>query len=407
MPTTAAPVAGATALSQRALGPDLARGAMLLFIALANSHYFIQAADIRGGYPQDGSTLDRCVVWLLATFVDGRAFPLFGLLFGYGVAQIVRRHEALGRWPVRRMLWRRGLCLVVVGFLHAMLLYVGDILAAYGVLLLVGAWVVWWRDRWLLLWATMFFLLNALPSPDSSSVSTEGPHVSMLPPDLVTALAERVVVQPYIMLLGPIGFACPFLVGLWAGRRRVLERPAEHRRLLGRVAAVGVTVSFLGAQPVALMLAGVTAVPGPDVLELMGPLHDAAGVLGGFHPSGRLPITFPRALRRCRGRSGGSRCGRPYQAGRRAVASASRSIRAKVWRRVTGGTTRRKRPRTNSAMELSDTTFAYANLAVNPDLSGRFRPREHRTKGIEASPTGRRVSRARPPSFSSGWPGLC
>ena len=41
MPATAAPVAGATALSQRALGPDLARGVMLLFIALANSHYFL------------------------------------------------------------------------------------------------------------------------------------------------------------------------------------------------------------------------------------------------------------------------------------------------------------------------------------------------------------------------------
>ena len=282
MPSAAAPVAGATALSQRALGPDLARGAMLLFIALANSHYFIAADEVRGGYPQDGSTVDRCVIWLLATFVDGRAFPMFGLLFGYGVAQIVRRHEALGRWPVRRMLWRRALCLIVVGFLHAMLLYVGDILAAYGVLLLLGSWVVWWRDRWLLLWAALFFLLTALPSLDSGSISTDPPHVSMLPSDLGAMFAERIVVQPFIMLLGPIGFACPFLVGLWAGRRRVLERPAEHRRLLGWVAAVGVTVSVLGAQPVALMLAGVTDVPGPDVLELIGPLHDAVGVLGGF-----------------------------------------------------------------------------------------------------------------------------
>ena len=32
---------GATALTARALGPDLARGFMLLFIALANSHYFL------------------------------------------------------------------------------------------------------------------------------------------------------------------------------------------------------------------------------------------------------------------------------------------------------------------------------------------------------------------------------
>ena len=161
MSATAAPVAGATALSQRALGPDLARGAMLLFIALANSHYFlIAAARSAAATRRTARPWTACVIWLLATFVDGRAFPMFGLLFGYGVAQIVRRHEALGRWPVRRMLWRRALCLVVVGFLHAMLLYVGDILAAYGVLLLVGAWVVWWRDRWLLVWAALLFVLD-------------------------------------------------------------------------------------------------------------------------------------------------------------------------------------------------------------------------------------------------------
>jgi uncharacterized protein len=280
--STTTPVAGATALSERALGPDLARGAMLLFIALANSHYFISAPEIRGGYPQDGSSVDRAVVWLLATFVDGRAFPMFGVLFGYGVAQIVRRHEALGRTRVRRMLWRRGLVLMGVGFLHAMLLYVGDILAAYGVLLLVGAWVVWWRDRWLLAWAAVLFVLLSLPSMDSGSISTDPPHVSMLPPDLGSMFAERVVVQPIIMLLGPIGFAVPFMVGLWAGRRRLLERPGQHRRLLTVVAGTGIFAAVVGAQPVSLMLAGVTSVPDPDVLELIGPLHDASGVLGGF-----------------------------------------------------------------------------------------------------------------------------
>ncbi len=271
-----------TPLQERALGPDLARGAMLLFIALANSHYFVDATEVRGGYPQDGSALDRVVIWLLATFVDGRAFPMFGLLFGYGVARIVRRHEALGHRPVRRMLWRRALVLVVVGFLHAMLLYIGDILAAYGVLLLVGAWVVWWRDRWLWTWAVFFFVLVSLPSMDSGSISTDRPDPSMLPTDLVGMLGDRIVVQPWIMLLGPIGFACPFLVGLWAGRRRVLERPGENRRLLTWTAVVGIAVAVAGAQPVALMLSGVTDVPGSDVLELIGPLHDSAGVLGGF-----------------------------------------------------------------------------------------------------------------------------
>ena len=271
-----------TALSERALGPDLARGFMLLFIALANSHYFLRGTTVLGGYPQGGSTLDSVATWIIATFVDGRAFPMFGLLFGYGVAQIVRRHEALGRWRVRRLLWRRSLILVVVGFLHAMLLYVGDIIAAYGVLLFFGAWVVRWRSRWLVVLAIFFFLLGALPSGESTSISSDQPDPSMLPPDLVTMFSSRIVVQPFIMLLGPIGFACPFLVGLVAGRLRLLEQPARYRRSLTGLAVLGVGAAVLGAQPVSLMLAGVIDVPDVATRELIGSLHGATGVLGGF-----------------------------------------------------------------------------------------------------------------------------
>lgn len=292
--TPQATSAGPTAPAERALGPDLARGFMLLFIALANSHYFLRGETVRGGFPMGGSWLDSAVTWLIATFVDGRAFPMFGLLFGYGVAQLVRRNEALGPRGVRRLLWRRAFALIAVGLLHAMLLYVGDILAAYGVLLLLGAWTVRWRARWLVLLAVAFFALGLLPSADSSSVSTEPPHPSMLPPDLVSMLAERIAVQPFIMLLGPVGFACPFLVGLLAGRARVLERPGEHRRLLTVTAVVGIAAAVLGAQPAALVLAGVADVPDAATLELIGPLHDWSGVLGGFGYAALIALVAQR-----------------------------------------------------------------------------------------------------------------
>jgi uncharacterized membrane protein YeiB len=255
---------------------------MLLLIALANSHYFLRGTTVLGGYPQDGSALDSVVTWTIATFVDGRAFPMFSLLFGYGVAQIVRRHDALGRRQVRRLLWRRSLVLVVVGFLHAILLYIGDVLAAYGVLLFLGAWAVRWRSRWLVALAILLFLLGAMPSGDSLSVSSEPPHLSMLPPDPLTMLSSRIEVQPFVMLLVSIGFACPFLVGLVVGRLRILEQPARYRRFLTVTTVLGIGVAVLGAQPVSLTLAGVTGVPDTAALELIGPLHDATGVLGGF-----------------------------------------------------------------------------------------------------------------------------
>jgi uncharacterized protein len=283
-----------TPLAARALGPDLARGFMLLFIALANSHYFLRGSSVLGGYPQDGSRVDSAVTWLIATFVDGRAFPMFGVLFGYGVAQIVRRQEALGPRAVRRLLWRRSLVLVVVGFLHALLLYAGDILAAYGVLLFLGAWVVRWKDRWLLLIAGLFFLFTALPGDSSLTTSSEPPHVSMLPPDLLTMLTERPLVSLFVATLGPLGFMCPFAIGLWAGRRRILEQPERHRRLLSLTAAVGIGAAVLGAQPISLMLAGVLTPPDESTLELLGPLHDATGTLGGFGYAALLSLIAVR-----------------------------------------------------------------------------------------------------------------
>jgi uncharacterized membrane protein YeiB len=289
---------GPTALAARALGPDVARGFMLLFIALANSHYFLRGSSVLGGYPQDGSAVDSAVTWFIATFVDGRAFPMFGLLFGYGVAQIARRYEPSGRWAVRFLLWRRSLVLVVVGFLHAMLLFVGDILAAYGVLLFFGVWAVRWKDRWLLVVAALLFLLGTLPSADSMSIARDQPDISMLPPDLLTQFAERVVVAPFIAVLGPIGFACPFLIGLWAGRRRILEQPERHRTLLAVTAVVGIGAAVLGAQPVAVMLSGAASIPGADVLELVGPLHDSSGVLGGFGYAALIALIAGRLVAR-------------------------------------------------------------------------------------------------------------
>jgi uncharacterized membrane protein YeiB len=267
---------------------------MLLFIALANSHYFLQGSSVLGGYPQDGSPLDSSVTWLIATFVDGRAFPMFGLLFGYGVARIVRREEALGPRAVRRLLWRRSLVLVAVGFVHAVLLYPGDILGAYGVLLFVGTWAVGWRDRWLLLTGLVFFLLKALPGDGSLAISSEPPHISMLPPDVATMITQRAWVSAFVSFAAPLGFVCPFVIGLWAGRRRILEQPERHRTLLRVTAFAGIGAAVLGAQPVSLVLAGVVTAPDRSTLDLLGPLHDSTGTLGGFGYAALLALVALR-----------------------------------------------------------------------------------------------------------------
>ncbi|MFK4086125.1 DUF418 domain-containing protein [Kribbella sp. NPDC020789] len=275
---------GPTGVGERALGPDLARGFMLMFIALANSHYFVAGEHGFGGFPTDGSAVDRGVGAVISTLVDGRAFPMFGVLFGYGVAQIVRRQREAGRewWPIRKLLWRRSLVLVVLGFLHGMLLYVGDILGAYGVLLFLGVWMIRWKTGWLFGVAAVVMVLTAWPSGDSLSTMSDGTDPTMLPHDLLNQFADRIVVLPFIALLGWIGFVPPFLIGLWAGRRRILERPGEHLTLLRTTAIAGLAIAVAGALPVSLVVGGIVDRPSDHTLSILGPLHDATGVFGGF-----------------------------------------------------------------------------------------------------------------------------
>jgi hypothetical protein len=69
---------------------------------------------------------------------------MFALLFGYGIVQLLRRHTSSGvdELTVRRLVRRRGWWMVLIGFFHAMLLFSGDIIGAYGLLAVLLAEVL-------------------------------------------------------------------------------------------------------------------------------------------------------------------------------------------------------------------------------------------------------------------------
>ena len=71
--------------------PDVARGFMLLLIALANVGSWVAGPEGRAT-----STADRTWAFMSALFIDQRAYPLFALLFGFGLATMVNRRMASG-----------------------------------------------------------------------------------------------------------------------------------------------------------------------------------------------------------------------------------------------------------------------------------------------------------------------
>ena len=140
--------------------PDVARGFMLLLIALANVGSWVAGPE--GLAP---STADRTWAFMSALFIDQRAYPLFALLFGFGLATMVNRRMALGidaycqqptgglRAPsaaeldqareqaavdARRLVRRRGLWMVLFGLIHGAF-FPSEIIGTYGIVAVVFA----------------------------------------------------------------------------------------------------------------------------------------------------------------------------------------------------------------------------------------------------------------------------
>ena len=124
---------GPTGLATRKITPDLARGLLLALIAVANAHLYLVERPIGyRGYPSGLTGADAVVAVVQMVLVDGRVFPLFAALVGYGVARLAERAPE----PVVR---RRGLVLIGIGALHGLLLFPGDIIGAYGLVILLMA----------------------------------------------------------------------------------------------------------------------------------------------------------------------------------------------------------------------------------------------------------------------------
>jgi uncharacterized protein len=275
-----------TALRDRALAPDLARGVMLLLIALANSHTYLFGHQLGArGYPLAQDLASRLVTLAQMLLVDGRAYPLFGLLFGYGVTQLAHRQSDLV--SALQLVRRRGWWLALIGFLHAALLFAGDIVAAYGLLaVLLAGPLVRGRDRTL--------LRIGVPGLFAAAVLGAGmglaprPEIHALLPSMATTSPLDAARYRIAEFLG-VGLATNMTMvfgavalGAWAGRRRLLDEPAAHRKTLSWLAFGGLGLAVLGGLPLALVVAGYWTDPGLLAVLLTGSLHAVTGYAGGI-----------------------------------------------------------------------------------------------------------------------------
>lgn len=113
------------------------RGYAMLGVAIVNAHAFNQGLNI-GNYGWDLALTahDRAAELISNLVFAHRSLPLLAFLLGVG---LVVQSRALARAQVSAALIRRYLALLAIGLVHGLLLWPGDILAAYAIMVLVLA----------------------------------------------------------------------------------------------------------------------------------------------------------------------------------------------------------------------------------------------------------------------------
>ena len=325
--------------SVRYPAPDVARGFMLLLIALANAPFWMVLLRTRA----EVTGADAVWMGLRAAFVDHRSYPLFAMLFGFGLATMARRRIEAGPRSTgavaadadpavahasaadtataratrsgasaatditdtaaahrdaiagaRRLIRRRGLWMLVFAAVHGAL-FMGDIIGAYALIAVVLAGPIAERGRrtqavvgGLSAAVCLGYMLYIgwFLSVGGVTVSTAGAAGG----GVVGGIAE--------MLRGPLYPAVSLV--LWAGGTMVtiltsltlpaallgvrladtdlLTRPDRHRRALLVGGAAALIVGAVGALPRILPSLGI-GVPA-RVTVVASALDVATGMVG-------------------------------------------------------------------------------------------------------------------------------
>lgn len=142
---------------------DIIRGIALLGILLVNMSIFSQPIIYLTLAQIDWWTdsLNQTVVWLITFLAEGKFYPMFSFLFGLGFMLFINKAEQKG-FNASRLYRRRAFILLGIGLIHAVFIWMGDILVTYALLSLL---LLVFRDKnpkTILKWALGVLLIPAL-----------------------------------------------------------------------------------------------------------------------------------------------------------------------------------------------------------------------------------------------------
>ncbi|ACO45000.1 DUF418 domain-containing protein [Deinococcus deserti] len=292
---------------ERSVLPDVLRGVALVGILVVNMQ------DFAGFLEWQQRGLDRVAQALTDVLANGRFISIFAMLFGWGAAGLLARQGA-------GVFVRRHLLLLLIGALHFVLVWHGDIISNYALMAGFLLFTARLNARALLTlgiavgaWGQWVWLMDALVAFSRP----ERPRFTGLP-DLSAGSSYAALVAERATEFWPnvIGgnlyngpwLLCLFFLGAAAQRTGLLLRPQDHLPLLHRLAVVGVPLGLLLGVALAYLntqgdrASGLLAIPvrmtgglagGLGYVGLIGLLTVTGrlGVLRAFAASGRVAMS--------------------------------------------------------------------------------------------------------------------
>src|SRR5687768_13847278 len=280
---------------------DVLRGLAVCGILIGNMQWFSGYGMMPPNLTAFLPAYDHITRFIVHFLIEGKFYSIFSFLFGFGFALQIARAESRGDTKAsvfkRRLFW-----LLVIGLLHAYVLWAGDILSIYA---LMGFVLLLFRkksDESLLKWT--FWLIVV---PIVTYVLIYGLFVAFVPPealagfraaqtemwygnvkavtqgsfiDIVTSFNLQYVVGRYAGLILQMRLPkilAMFLLGMYFYRRRVFQDPESNESFIHNVMLYGLALGLIGNIAMAWLAGNEAAFP-PSLAGVAGVVGYAFGV---------------------------------------------------------------------------------------------------------------------------------
>ncbi|MDR2312067.1 MAG: DUF418 domain-containing protein [Brucellaceae bacterium] len=241
---------------------DALRGFALLGILQVNIMAFASVFyGLPTGEPEQSFGFNDLVHVFISTIFEMKFYLLFSFLFGYSVTLQMQSAVRAGEAFVPRFL-RRQAGLWVIGLLHAVLLYHGDILSTYAIL---GVVLLLWRnsaDRtliksavWLfsitaILWASLGVLqwmVGEMQDPAQDLLNAQYAYTAYtggFGSVIMQHLNELKLMWLILLLIQAPCALAMFLLGFLAGKHQFLAQPDQYRPYLKQAIKAGLFIGL-------------------------------------------------------------------------------------------------------------------------------------------------------------------